>query len=431
MSALAKFLLKKGCTVYGYDEVKGEQAEELLFSGVKISFDKQEIEKEFYDADAVVYSDAISPADVRRKEAEKLHKPLMRRVEFLSLVCQSFTHSLAVGGSHGKTTCTAMCTHIFERVGVSFAAHIGGEDLQFGNFYQKGDGTPSYFITEACEYKKNMLDIRAERAILLNIDCDHMECYDGEEDLTQSFYKYCENAEEGFVNADDERCVTFGRKFITFGIKNPHCDYRAEALRSNGERYSFTVREYGKTVCRIRLKTAGKHNVYNALAAFAAARSYGFSEKEIAEGLESFTAVKRRFESIGEIDGVKIVCDYAHHPREIQATLQTAQKICKGELFVVFQPHTYSRTRLLMQEFVEVLRPVKRLMIYKTYPAREFYDEEGSAKRLATTVGNCLYAESVKQIKAWLKSSAKSGDAVLFLGAGDVYFAAKFLVSEL
>ena len=128
--------------------------------------------------------------------------------------------------------------------------------------------------------------------------------------------------------------------------------------------------------------------------------------------------------------GVPVVCDYAHHPRELAATLKTAQKICRGDLYVVFQPHTYSRTRLLMEEFVHVLRPVQNLMIYKTYPAREFFDEEGSAKTLSESVGNCLYGESIKQLKTWLKTSLKSGDAVLFLGAGDIYYAAHYLVAE-
>ena len=430
MSALSKFLLLEGCAVSGYDEVRGEQTEDLLLNGVRVSFEKEKVENELFEADVVVYSDAIKEDDIRLRVAREIGKLVVRRVELLSSVCQSFPHSLAIAGSHGKTTCTAMCAHVFDKAGVPFAAHIGGEDAKFGNFYLKGDRKVGYFVTEACEYKKNMLDLSVERAVLLNVDRDHMECYESEEDLTRSFYRYCQKAEEAFVNADDEKCVRFSRKFTTFGIENPHCDYRGVSLRSSGEKYSFTVQEYGKSVARIRLQAAGRCHVYNALAAFAAARSYGFSEREIAEGLESFSAVKRRFENIGDLGGVPVVCDYAHHPRELAATLKTAQKICRGNLYVVFQPHTYSRTRLLMEEFVRVLRPVQNLMIYKTYPAREFFDEAGSAKTLSESVGNCLYGESIKQLKTWLKTSLKSGDAVLFLGAGDIYYAAHYLVAE-
>jgi UDP-N-acetylmuramate--alanine ligase len=276
-----------------------------------------------------------------------------------------------------------------------------------------------------------MLKMPSNRAVLLNIDKDHMECYDGEEDLISSFEEYCKKSDEAIVCADDERCIRFARNYTTFGVENPHCDYRAVGLRQSGEKYSFTVQEYGKPLCRIRLNAVGKCNVYNALAAFATARSFGFDEREIAKGLEDFTAVKRRFEKIGETaNKASVICDYAHHPREIAATLETAKKTCTGDLYVVFQPHTYSRTRLLMEEFVSVLRKVKKLMIYKTYPAREYYDKAGSAKTLAGEVGNCVYAETLKQLGAWITGNVKCGDMVLFLGAGDIYYAAQRLVKN-
>ena len=208
-------------------------------------------------------------------------------------------------------------------------------------------------------------------------------------------------------------------------------DYRATQLRAIGERYAFTVEEYGKAICRIRLQAIGRCNVYNALAAFAAMRSFGFHEKDIALGIQSFQAVKRRFERIGAYHGATFICDYAHHPREIASTLATAQGISRGNLYVVFQPHTYSRTKLLMKEFIQTLRPIKNLMIYKTFPAREKYDEEGSALRLSQLLGNCLYAESVFVLRTWLKTTLKEGDTVLFLGAGDIYYAAQYLLKEL
>ena len=167
------------------------------------------------------------------------------------------------------------------------------------------------------------------------------------------------------------------------------------------------------------------------MAAFAAIRSFGFDEKEICKGLESFTAVKRRFEKIGTYKGASVICDYAHHPKEIRAALRTAEGICKGNLYVVFQPHTYSRTKLLMNEFVDVLTKIKNLVLYKTYPAREMYDGAGSAKTLAQAVGNCLYAENAYVLKTWLKTTVKEGDTVLFLGAGDIYYVAQYLLREL
>ena len=236
-------------------------------------------------------------------------------------------------------------------------------------------------------------------------------------------------AKAAFVCADDVKSAALG-DFATFGINNTFADYRATDLRAMGERYSFTVEEYGKPLCRIRLKALGRCNVYNALAAFAAMRSVGFNEREIRGGLESFEAVKRRFERIGSFHGASFVCDYAHHPREIAATYATASGVCKGRLYVVFQPHTYSRTKLLMKEFIEVLKPIKELLIYKTYPARERYDREGSGEVLSERLGS-LYAENVYVLKTWLKKTVKEGDMVLFLGAGDIYYAAQYLIKEL
>lgn len=427
MSALAKYLLARGLEVSGSDMAAGERTEELISLGVRVFVGSDAENPCLSEADEVVYTSAVSDDNAELSAARRAGKLVRKRSELLGEICGDFSHVVAVAGSHGKTTCTAMCAHVLKETGVRFAAHIGGEDCEFGNFYMNGS---DFFVTEACEYKKNLLDIRSDRAILLNIDRDHMECYRDLDELVETFRNYCEGAELAFVCADDERCRNLG-DFSTFGIDAADADYRAVDLRQTGERYSFTVAEYGKALCRIRLNAAGRCNVYNALAAFAAMRGYGFDEREIVRGLETFTAVKRRFECIGSYGGASFICDYAHHPREIAATIATAEEMCRGRLYAVFQPHTYSRTKLLMEDFVKALRPVKNLMIYKTYPAREYFDEAGSAKTLARNVGNCLYAESVRELRTWLKATLQPGDIALFLGAGDIYYAARYLLREL
>ncbi len=426
MSALAKYLLSCGCEVSGSDACAGERTEELLSLGVPVSIAPEAPGPRLRTADEVVYTGAVKEEDAELAAARKWGKVIRRRSELLGEICGDFRHVVAVAGSHGKTTCTAMCAHVLRSAGVPFAAHIGGEDRDFGNFCMTGR---DFFVTEACEYQKNISDVTADRAILLNVDCDHMECYKDRADLVATFRAYCDRAEAAFACADDAGCRETG-DYITFGIDSPDADYRAADLRRSGEKYSFSVEEYGKPLCRVKLNAVGRYNVYNALAAFAAMRSYGFGEREIADGLEEFSAVRRRFERVGNFGGAAVICDYAHHPREIAATVATAERICRGRLYTVFQPHTYSRTKLLMPEFVKVLRGVKNLMIYKTYPAREYYDEEGSARTLAANVGNCLYAESLRELRAWLKNSLRQGDAVLFLGAGDIYYAAKYLIGE-
>ena len=427
MSALAKFLSTRGYLVSGSDATQNEETESLAFYGVKVFIGEDGERAQLTNADAVVFTDAIPAEHSELKKAKMLGKRLISRADLLELISKEFPHVTAVAGSHGKTTCTSMCAHVLKSVGVPFTAHIGGEDSVFGNFYSSGN---EHFLTEACEYKRNMLKLSPSVSVVLNIDKDHMECYQTETELIDCFQRYCLNSKTAFVCADNPNCEKLG-DFATFGIENPFSDYRAIDLRAKDERYSFTVEEYGKQICRVRLNAIGKCNVYNALAAFAAMRSYGFNPEEIKRGVESFKAVKRRFEKIGAYKGASFICDYAHHPREILSTIATAQNVCKGELYVIFQPHTYSRTRLLMKEFVEVLRPIKNLMIYKTYPAREKYDAAGSAQALSNCVGGCLYSENIYVLKTWLKKTLREGDVALFLGAGDIYFAAQYLLKEL
>ena len=427
MSSLAKYLSVNGYTISGSDMQKGEQTDALAFYGIKVYVGTDENRKELIEADIIIYTDAIAENHVELLSARRREKRVYSRGELLAWICNDFLTVIAIAGSHGKTTCTSMCAHVLKYASVPFTAHIGGEDSLLGNFYYTGN---DYLVSEACEYKKNFLKIKPDVAILLNIDCDHMECYNGEEDLIECFYEYCKKARTTFVCADDKRCNMLG-EFSSFAIENSQADYRAVQLRANNEKYSFVVEEYGRAVCTVRLNAVGKCNVYNALAAFAAMRSLGFDEREIAKGLENFSAVKRRFEKIGNYRGASVICDYAHHPREIASTMITAKGICKKELYVVFQPHTYSRTKLLFHDFVRVLRTIKNLIIYKTYPARETYDEEGSAKRLAHEVSDCLYVDNAEVLKTWLDKTVGEGDVVLYLGAGDIYYVAQYLLKQL
>ncbi len=426
MSSLAKLLSVNGFTVSGSDEKGSGEAESLAYYGVKTFVGVNEGRQELLNADLIVYTDAIPPENIELLTALKLNKRVMRRAELLTYICQSFPHTISVAGSHGKTTCSSMCAHVLKSVNAPFTAHIGGEDSVFSNFYCDGY---EFFLTEACEYKQNILKIRSETAILLNIDKDHMECYGNEERLIDAFGRYCRQATTAFVCADDTNSLRLG-EFPSFSIDNPTADYRAVDIKSYDERYAFTVEEYGKALCRIKLKAIGKCHIYNALATFACMRSYGFNEREIKKGIESFTAVKRRFERIGQFHGAECICDYAHHPKEIDTTLQTAKRLTRGQLFVVFHPHTYSRTKLLFDEFIKTFSPIDNLMIYKTYPARERYDYNGSGELLAKELGS-LYAENTDTIRTWLKKSVKECDTVLFLGAGDIYYLAQYLIKNL
>ena len=426
MSALAKYLKSEGYAVGGSDIAVNEEISLLEEAGipVRIGHDPSAVA----GADAVVYTDAVPADDPELAEARERGIPCYSRMQLLAAVAEGFTSVIAVAGSHGKTSATAMCAHILLQSGARFTAHIGGRDALLDNFYASGK---EFFVTEACEYRKNLLAFeRVTAAVWLNCDKDHMECYRDFDELRDTFLRFAARAARSFVNADDAN-IRPPENALTFGVSTQNCDYRAVSLRESGERYAFTVLERGEKLCRIRLRVPGAFHVYNALAATAVMRGFGVDIKSIVRGIASFTGVRRRFEKIGKYGGAEFFCDYAHHPAEIAKVLELARRRGSGRLFVVFQPHTYSRTRFLMDDFVKVLSGVENLIIFKTYAAREPFDRAGSAYALHERTGNSLYAESVRELEAYMKKSVRGGDTVLFLGAGDIYYHARRLLQKL
>lgn len=421
MSALAAFLLSEGYAVSGSDAAESSFTERLRLLGADVYAPHSA--QNLSGADVIIFSSAISNDNPELAYARVLGKMIFSRAQFLSLVAGNFSHAVFVAGSHGKTTTTAMISHIFYAAGKNFACHIGGNDLSFKNFFKRGE-EKDFFISEACEYKRNIDYLIGETAVLLNSDPDHMECYSCKEELLGVYADYLSRARNKIVPAGSAFAANDG---ITFGL-GAAADYGAEKITEEKERYSFDIRERGKFLCRISLNVMGEHNIYNALASAAVARVYGVSKENIEEGLRAFKGVERRMEYIGGVCGAKVYCDYAHHPKEISAVLSTAHKIVGGRLFVVFQPHTYSRTKYLMEDFSAVLKPEKNLLIYSTFPAREAYDKEGAAERLAENIG-AAYADSLNDLREFFKKAEK-GDVILVLGAGDIYNLAKMLVDE-
>ncbi len=419
MSALARFAIMQGKRVGGSDR-DAEAAERLRGFGVKI-FRGGVGGPASYDA--VVYTDAVGRDDADLRYALSLNKPAFSRAKFLAAACAKFADVTAVAGAHGKTTCTAMLASIFYAAGKRFSAHIGGNSIQFSNFCSFGNDC---FITEACEYKKNFLLIDADTAVILNTDADHLECYRDEGELLECYRRFAFRASNAVV-----ACGALAEKVsgaVTFGTGRG-ASFRACNAECSDGCYSFELEAFGKTEGRVSLSVPGKHNVHNALAAAAASYVHGISFDGIMRGLEEFEGVERRMQLLGNYGGARCVADYAHHPTEIAAALKTAGKITEGKLFVVFQPHTYSRTKNLFAQFVAVLSRVHRLLIYRTYAAREYFDEEGCAFTLARAVRKSRYGECAEDITKFM-SAAGDGDTVLFLGAGDIYDIAKKILSE-
>lgn len=418
MSALAKMLFAQGKTVAGCDRCESEYTEELKKLGISVIIENY---GDVENSQVVVYTDALPENNRSIIQARRLNKVLISRGELLYEVSKQFENTVAVAGCHGKTTCTSMLAHIFSAAGQKFSAHIGGNDVEFSNAYSSGN---DYLITEACEYKKNFLYLKPTVAVVLNSDADHLDCYGTEENLKKAYLQFVGGARETvklYGDLPEANATTFGF--------DDRADYYAKKIRNDNGRFSFTAYEDGKELGRVELSSYGKHNVLNALAATAAARRLGIDFNDIAAGLNSFKGVKRRFERIGTVDGAEWIADYAHHPNEIRAAYKTAKLITRGELYVVFQPHTYSRTKSLFKQFVCVLSQFKKLLIYKTFAAREYFDDTGSALTLSESVKRSVYGDCEEDIEKFLQG-AGVGDTVLFLGAGDIYDIAKILVGN-
>lgn len=415
MSALAMLLHDCGASVRGSDIRESDFTRKLRKKGISVSIGEDEEITE----NVVVYTGAVDGRHPQLIRAKRAGKRLLSRAELLGTIAEKYPHVLSVAGCHGKTSTTSMLGHIFLRNKCGFTCHIGGEDLILGNYYRSGDG---YFITEACEFKRSFLKLYSDTALILNIDRDHTDCYSDEESLFAAYRQFAAQAKQVVVNADDVRARSIPHT-ASFGLYSG--DYRAERLMPEGERYSFLIAERGIPLIRVSLSAIGKVHAENALAAFACARLAGFSAQEIKSGLESFRGVKRRFENVGSLNGAPVICDYAHHPREIAAAFQTAQKICKGTVRLVFQPHTYTRTRDLMDAFVSTLKEAESPIVYKTYAAREPFDGRGSAYALVSRLPEAVYVQSPEQLRRRLLDATEPDDLVLVLGAGDIYEIAK------
>lgn len=421
MSALAACLAERGCVVTGSDLAPNEFTAKLENRGVRIFYGHAP--ENLGDAETVIFSSAVGEKNAELRAARRRGLRVLSRAELLSLVAEEYDRVVGVAGCHGKTTATAMCAHVLDACAGTCSAHIGGLDLDYGNFRAGGK---NYFVTEACEYRANFLSLRPSLAVILNTDADHLESYGSDEALLSAYKTFALSAGAAIVCGED-RIAPLVPSALTFGLRGG-CDVRAEELRAVKGKYSFLLRVRGRESARVELNVFGRHNVYNALAAAAVAVYYGYPPALAAEGLKKFRGIARRFEKLGSVNGAPLIADYAHHPREIAAAIETAGALCSGRLFVVFQPHTYSRTRLLFDSFVSVLSPVENLVIYKTYPAREYFDAAGSALTLSQSLPNSLYIERVRELEIYLRCSLRPDDLVLVLGAGDIYYAAKQIV---
>lgn len=378
----------------------------------------------------VVYTAAISKDNEELKTAVEKNIPVMVRADFLGLLMKEYKTSVCVAGTHGKTTTTSMLAHILMEGEKDPTVLVGGILDSIGGNLRIGHS--KNFVTEACEYTNSFLSFFPTTAIVLNVSEDHLDFFKDIDDIRHSFRKFLELVpDDGLVilNGDIQEPEYFTEglscKVITIGKDAEKNNVSAAAITMDDKACcSYDLIINGEKKGHISLRVTGEHNVYNSLAAIAAALEMGVSVEAAAAGLKSYGGTERRFEYKGEFNGVTVVDDYAHHPDEIKATLDTAANYPHKDIWVVFQPHTYSRTKTFLKEFGETLSKADHVVLAEIYAAREKDTLGISSKDVADCVAehgtDVHYFSTFGEIENFLKNNCTQGDLLITMGAGDI-----------
>ena len=431
MSALAHILLIRGYRVSGSDRTDSPIIDVLRKDGAEIFIGQSD--KNITDPDLVVYTAAISDDNPELCAARNKGIETLERADFLGRLMLDYDMPISISGTHGKTTTTSMLTSVMLCAESDPTVLVGGELNLIGGNYRIG--SRKYLVFEGCEYVDSFLKFNPYAAIILNIEADHLDYFSGIEQIKQSFNKFMKKVpKKGFVviNGDDPNVIEVSKgvecEIITYG-KNGEFSYENLDFDENGHGI-FDVTHNGENLAKIHLSVGGTHNVSNALAVFAAAYRFGIDPETIARGISGFNGTKRRFEYKGEFNGAKVFDDYAHHPTEISATYDIAEKMPHNKIRVVFQPHTYSRTNALFDDFVKALSRFDDVIVTDIYAAREKNTIGISAKSIADKIENALYIPDFSEISEHLKATAEPNDIVITMGAGTITDLSKFLLDS-
>ncbi|HHZ02350.1 MAG TPA: UDP-N-acetylmuramate--L-alanine ligase [Tissierellia bacterium] len=432
MSALAEIMLHENIKVSGSDKNNSRIIKKLQSAGARIyiGHDSKNIDPSI---DLVVYTSAISDDNPELLRAQELNITIMDRAEFLGQVMKNYNHAICVSGTHGKTTTTAMLSSILMETDISPTIFLGGEmDSLGGNLLH---GSNELLLTEACEYRRNFLKFNPTIELILNIDEDHLDYYKDIRDIEDAFVGFAKKLPvDGhlIVNAKNKDLFNnINCNVTTFGIED--ADYSAQNIVLAPEP-SYTLAYKGEKITEVKLKVFGMHNILNSLAAAATCHLLGIDPATISKGLSSFKGTHRRYEVKGNINEAVIIDDYAHHPSEMKATINTARSYTEGKVITVFQPHTYTRTKKLLNGFAEALSLSDEVILLDIYAAREINKGEVHSKDIIDKMKyyskEASYAESFPQAVELVKSLAKKGDTVITMGAGNVDEVADMLIDS-
>lgn len=428
MSGIAEILHSWGFIVTGSDTTQSEITDKLMKNHipVKIGHDLENLEK----SNLVIFSAAVKKDDPELVKARELNIPIVERGTFLGTLTKFFTDTICISGTHGKTTTTSMIASCFLEANMDPSIQVGAYLKSIDGNYRVGNS--NYFIIEACEYVESYLKLFPKVEVILNIDNDHLDYFGTLENIIKSFGNYIKLIpEDGLlvINWDDPNCRTLTKntkaKVVTYGIENENANFVARNIVFNGNGFpTFDVYHNNNFYKTISLSIPGKHNVMNALACIAVCNEYGIEKADMRNALYKYTGAHRRFEYKGSFNNVSVYDDYGHHPTEIVATANALKQKTYHKSWVIFQPHTYSRTKTLLNDFANALLNFDNVIITDIYAARENNTYDITAKDLSDKINElgkaAIYISNFNDIVKYVKEHAMPSDIVLTLGAGTV-----------
>lgn len=431
MCPMAELLMHRGYKISGSDQSESDTLDRVKSWGIPVYMGHSP--ENIRDAEAVVYTAACKTDNPELVAARKKGVPTLERSVMLGMLTEKYPQLVAVSGTHGKTTTTAMLTQIFIEAGADPSAIIGGKLPIINSNCRVGKSDT--IICEACEYVDTFLQLHPAVSLILNIEPDHLDYFKTLDNIVKSFRQFATQTDRLLVvNAANpsvmEAVEGLEREIVTFGLDSS-CDYYPADLNEEPTACEdFTLMYRGNALGKVDLAVPGKHNMLNALAAAAAAHSLGIAPEALCSALEHFGGVHRRFEILGQFAGVTVADDFAHHPTELTAVLSSAMRMGYGRVWAVFQPHTYSRTYTFLNDFAEALAIPDHLIMTEILAVREENTYNIHTSDLAAKVPGSVWFDSFDKIAEYVMENAQSGDLILTLGGGDIYKCANLIVER-
>ncbi len=433
MSPLAEILHAKGYALTGSDNNESDNLTRIRALGIPVTMGHAA--ENIGDADMVVYTAAIPADNPELTAAAQRGIPLLERARLLGWITRQFPNTIAVAGTHGKTTSTSMLCQVLLEAGTDPSIFIGGRLPAIGA--NGHAGTNDTMVCEACEFKDHYLEMTPAISILLNVDADHLDYFGDLNGVIRSFARFAAKTTGTIIyNADDEntrRAVEglAGPALVTYGLSDG-CDWQAKNVRTvRGAYGQYDLYHRGEYLGEIELGVPGAHNVSNSLAVAAAAHLCGVDFAHIAAGIKAFHGAGRRFEFLGTHAGVTVADDYAHHPTEIAATLEAAKKLEHNRVWAIFQPFTFTRTARHLDEFAEALSLADHAVVSDIMGSREVNEWGVHAAQITDRMPNGVYVPTFPEIADYVAARVQPGDLVLTMGGGDVYKCARMLIAKL